>query len=335
MRILLTTIKIILTSVMVLGILLAAGWAFSFESPEPHRIGVTFSDQYARSLGLDWKETYLAILSELKPKMVRVVAYWQDIEPERGKFNFNNLDFQIREAEKRGIPVTLAIGYRVPRWPECHVPDWVSLYDAPRLHEDVRAYLEVIVERYKNNDAIVMWQVENEPLLSLFGICPPPDRRFLKEEIALVKSLDPSRKIMTTESGELSLWVGIAGVSDVLGTTMYRVVWNPYFGLWKHFFPPSFYTLRAELVKKFTDTEKVLISELQAEPWATGGSLVDEPIDEQTRNFSVDMMKSNIAFAKRTGLTDIYLWGAEWWYWIKLKGEPGFWDAAYEAMRGP
>lgn len=335
MRILLTGIKIILASAAVFGILLAAGWAFSFESPKPTRIGVTFSDKYARSLGLDWKEAYLTILSELEPKMMRVVAYWDDIESEKGKFNFDNLDFQIREAGKRGVPVTLAIGYRVPRWPECHVPNWVSLFNAPQLEENTLAYLRVIVERYKNDPAIFMWQVENEPLFPFFGHCPAGSRQFLKEEIALVKSLDPSRKIMTTDSGELSLWIGVAGLSDVLGTTMYRVVWNPHFGQFKHFLPPSFYTLRAYLVQKLTGTEEVVISELQAEPWAEGGSLVDEPIDEQTRNFSVDMMKNNVEFAKRTGLTDIYLWGAEWWYWVKLKGNSDFWNAAKEMMREP
>lgn len=332
---LLTAIKIVLVAAVALGVLIAVGWAFTFKSPRPQRIGITFSDQYARSLGLDWKEAYSAMLADLKPKIVRVVAYWEDIESQKDTFNFDNLDFQIREAEQYGVPVALAIGYRVPRWPECHIPRWILPSDTPRLQSETRDYLASIVKRYKDNPAIAIWQVENEPLFPFFGNCPPADREFLKEEVRLVKTLDPSRKVMTTESGELSLWIGIAGIPDVLGTTLYRVVWNQYFGWWKHFLPPSFYTLRAYLLEKLTQTKETVISELQAEPWATNGIIASGSFDDQARNFSVDMMKSNIAFAKRTGLTDIYLWGAEWWYWRKLNGDPSFWNVAREAMRGP
>ena len=50
--------------------------------------GVSFSKVYAEYLGLDWKEVYLAILQDLNPKYIRIVAPWNYIESEKGKFSF-------------------------------------------------------------------------------------------------------------------------------------------------------------------------------------------------------------------------------------------------------
>ena len=37
----------------------------------------------------------------------------------------------------------------------------------------------------------------------------------------------------------------------------------------------------------------------------------------------------NIDFAKRTGLDTIYLWGGEWWYWLKISQDnPDLWNEA-------
>ena len=39
--------------------------------------------------------------------------------------------------------------------------------------------------------------------------------------------------------------------------------------------------------------------------------------------------KEDIKFAKQTGLNKFYLWGVEWWYWIKVKyNEPEIWNQA-------
>jgi len=69
--------------------------------------------------------------------------------------------------------------------------------------------LDVAINRYKSKAVIKYWQVENEPFL-LFGICPTPDADLLDREIALVRKIDPTRKIIVTDSGELSLWIPTA-----------------------------------------------------------------------------------------------------------------------------
>src|SRR3989338_5721806 len=48
--------------------------------------GVTFSKPYAQGLGLDWKETYLAILDELNVKNLRIPAYWNELEGPKDVF---------------------------------------------------------------------------------------------------------------------------------------------------------------------------------------------------------------------------------------------------------
>ena len=43
---------------------------------------------------------------------------------------------------------------------------------------------------------------------------------------------------------------------------------------------------------------------------------------------------TNVDYAKRLGTPEIYLWGAEWWYWLKEKKDhPAVWDAARTLFR--
>jgi hypothetical protein len=95
--------------------------------PRPDvRLGLTFSARYAADLGLDWRETYRALLDEIGVRRLRLPVYWDLIEREKGRTDFEDLDWQIAEAKKRGATLILAIGQRVPRWPECHIPAWAK-----------------------------------------------------------------------------------------------------------------------------------------------------------------------------------------------------------------
>ena len=151
------------------------------------------------------------------------------------------------------------------------------------------------------------------------------DTALLEEEVRLVKSTDPNRPVMITDAGELGLWTKAAGYGDVLGTTLYRIVWNPVIGKFEHFLPPAFYTWRAWLVEKLFCVKDVIIAELQAEPWAVNNaSLSNTPFDGQAKNLNLDEIKNILDFAKKTGLKDAYLWGPEWWYYRELNCDPGW-----------
>lgn len=293
--------------------------------------GVVFSQRHAYYLGLNWKENYLAILDELKAKNLKLVAYWDLIEKEPGVYDFSDLDWQIKEAEKRGVKVLLVVGRRVPRWPECFIPKW-ALSPEDIHKKALLEYIAEVVKRYKDSPAIWAWQVENEPFFP-FGECPRPDKQLLKKEIELVKSLDDRHPVVVTESGEIPLWFKAARFGDIVGHTLYRKVWiselHTYF---KYPFPPVYYGRKAWLVKTIFK-KPVICVELQAEPWGPV-LLYDLPLKEQKKTMDLEKFVQVINFAKKTGEDTFYLWGAEWWYWMKVKhNQPQIWEEAQKLFQ--
>lgn len=319
-----TTIMILVASFIVAIIL----WVLYLgrSAPTAHsNYGVTFSTKEANALGISPAETYGAILTDLNVKYLRLAAYWDVIQPEPKEFDFSELDEELGLAEENGAKVILAIGRKLPRWPECFIPTWAKESSVSEQQQSVLDMLNVVVSRYNNHPAVVGWQLENEPFVSWFGDCPKPDPKFLAIERDLVRSLS-DKPIMITDSGELSSWRQTIHFGDIFGTTMYRVVWNKWLGYGYYPLPPAFYRLKARLWKM--PLEKVVISELQAEPWTPGKPAIEVPLEEQFRAMDITRFRANIAFARETGFGDIYFWGAEWWYWLKQNGHPEFWDEA-------
>jgi hypothetical protein len=293
--------------------------------------GVAFSKIFSVQMGLDWKENYMAILTDLKPDSIRLPIYWQDIEPEPGKFDFSDYDWMIEEAQKKNMKLILVVGRKVPRWPECHSPFWADKMAETERQEKIISYISASVERYKNIDNLYFWQVDNEPFLP-FGECTITDKGFLDREIATVRNLDPNHKIMVTDSGELSIWVQAAKRGDIFGTTMYRVIYKNPIGYFKYPLPPKFFWLKANIVHLLYPEKPIVVSELQAEPW--GPKLINDlSIDEQMKSMDINQFRENIEYAKKVGFPENSLWGAEWWYWLKTKHDkPEFWETAKEVI---
>ncbi len=319
---------------LLLLILLLFGY-FNMPAPAPREdvsLGMTFSTRYAEGLGLDWRETYLALLDEVGVKKMRLPVYWDLVESTKGTYNFSDVDWQIEEAGKRGAEVILAVGIKVPRWPECHIPGWVG--ESPEARRSgILAFIETTVNRYKDTGTIVSWQIENEPFLR-FGVCPPFDVTLLDEEIALTKRLDPTRPVIVTDSGELSLWVHAAARGDEFGTTMYRDIYSPKVGgYFEYPLGPNFFRFKEKMVRLFTDQEHFMVIELQAEPWASGW-IAEVSLEEQFRTMNEHRLRDNVDYARQVGFEEIYLWGGEWWYWMKTKKDyPAVWETAKDLYR--
>jgi hypothetical protein len=314
------------------GVLAAVALLFAYfnlPGPQPRQdvgLGLTFSSRYAEALGLDWRETYLALLDEVEVRKVRIPVYWDLVEKNRGEYDFSDVDWQLEEARKRNVEVVLAMGQKVPRWPECFVPEWARQDDAVRKGELLR-FLAKTAGRYKDRTEIRMWQVENEPFLK-FGNCPPLDVSLLEQEIALVKQIDASRPVLVTDSGELSLWVSAAKRGDVFGTTMYRDIWKEGWGHFEYPLGPNFFLTKALLVRIFTEQRNMIVIELQGEPWAPGW-VANVSLEEQFRTMNENRLRENVEYARRVGFPEIYLWGGEWWYWLKEKKDyPAVWEEA-------
>jgi len=291
--------------------------------------GVVFSQKHSRDLGLNWKSNYLAILNDLGAKELKIITHWDLIEPKENQFDFKDLDWQLVEAEKREVNVMLVIGMKTGRWPECHIPSWAKDLSKERQQEVILRLIQVITTRYKESRPITTWSVENEPLFT-FGDCPWKDKDFVKKEIAMVKSVDSyyKRPIVITDSGEGSLWIEAAKLGDIVGITIYKNVWMS--NLKKYFtyqYPPFYYWIKQKMVKNLFDKE-VICSELQAEPWCPN-LLYNCSLDEQMKTMNIDKFRDNINFAKQTGLSKFYLWGTEWWYWMKEdQGQVQIWEEA-------
>lgn len=291
--------------------------------------GVTWSRQYAAELGLDPDQTLATVLDEIQIKRFRIPAYWGLLEIEQNRWDFSSLDRDIAEIGKRGGNVILAIGEKLPRWPECWGPAWWKKLPRDAQRPLTLNYLQTIVARYQNNPTIIAWQVENEPHFR-YGDCPAPEKNFLRQEISLVQSLDSTRRVFTTDSGELSLWTTAGTLVDALGVSTYRVVRNPLFKDWNFTYwwiPPYFYARKAALLRPF-GVQEMYVSEFQMEPWSNR-SLLKTSIKDQLSTMDLARMKLNFSFAERMGVKAIDFWGIEWWMWMKEKQHhPEFFEEA-------
>lgn len=291
----------------------------------PDFFGVTFSTKFCEEIGLDWRETYLAIIDDLKVKQIRLPIYWDEIEQIEGQYDFSDYDYMISEGEKRGVQFIINIGWRLPRWPECHAPAWAEKKSLMVTQARTLKMIQNVINHYRGQAAIISWQLENEPFFDYFGVCPPSDPEFFSKELALIKKLD-NRPIVISATGELSLWRQEAKLADIFGSTLYRVVWGPRSGYVRYPIPAWFYRVKAFLAG--IDPEKRIIIELQAEPWVPNGNMIYLPYEEAKKSFNVDQFRANLQYAINVDFQKAYLWGVEWWYYQSKKGDPSYWELA-------
>jgi hypothetical protein len=319
------------TILLIIGILNT----FVFTPIKNPDYGVSFSVKQARNLGVDWKANYQAILDDLHFKRLRLMSYWDESEASRGQFNFDDLDWQFKEADKRGVKISLAVGLRQPRWPECHQPTWATQLSGNAWKQALDAYMEVVIKRYKDSPALDSYQLENEGMNNWFGTCDAPDRQRLIEEFNLVKQWDPDHKVIMSLSDQHGLPLG-QPIPDEYGFSVYRVVWNnkiPPAGYILYPTPIWYHRMRAALITAIQH-RPVMVHELQMEPWGP----VDTKylsVDEQNRSMSPDQIRKSFLFARQLGIKQMYLWGSEWWYWRKVNGDPIIWNTVKQQLQTP
>ena len=306
---------------------------FSYRPPEKIEWGVNFSPDFAKYLGFDARKFYVQMLNDLHPKYVRLMAYWEDLEANQGKYDLPSTDtkFILDQSAKRGVKVILVLGHKQPRWPECHHPAWYEKFDQMGKDQAVLTMLETSVNYFKNFSAVEMWQIENEPYFKYGPDCPVVSSALYKKEIALVKKLD-SRPVVATDSGEKGFWLplGYSGGADILGSTLYRTVYSDKRNGYLTYPLPAFtYRIKAGVLRIFSRVNRVLGVELQAEPWFNG-TVYSVPWEEQAKLMNPQIFYDNIKYAARTGMERQYFWGVEWWYWAKTHGHKEMWDAAKE-----
>jgi hypothetical protein len=311
-----------------------ARWYIYEQRKVPLTLGVTFISSYARYFGLDPKETMQAMVDQLGVKNFRLVSYWDQIESTKGQYDFSDLDWQFRLAEKAHAQVILSIGLRQPRWPECHMPSWADNEPYSVWYPQLKTFMGAVVNRYKSSTALNSYQLENEYFLKVFGTCKNYDRQRLVDEYSFVKSVDNTHPLIVSRSNNaLGLPIGNP-VPDEYAVSVYKRVWDKtithrYF---EYPFPAWFYGFLAG-GGEILSGRNIIIHELQAEPWPPG-AIISESVAEQNKSMDATRLESRFKYGEATGIRTIYLWGAEWWYYRLVKDhDPSLWNVAKNEFR--
>ncbi len=298
---------------------------------DERRIGASFSVRACRQFGLDTTEVLTAALTDLGMRHYRLMSYWDEYEQQPGVYNFNGIIQQLDILASHNATATFCLGIRQPRWPECHMPGWAKSLQPDELQTAALAYIAATLDAVAPfiGSAITSVQLENEFYNRGIGTCTDYSRSRLKAEIALVRSRIPETPLVLTTSNSISLPLR-APRPDKVGFSIYRY---QYQGDAKRVspLPAQWYRVRAAAVKALG--MDVFCHELQAEPWGAK-STEQLPWDEQLQLMDEQRIQQHVAFALKSGLQEIDLWGLEWWYWAKTHhNHPGIWEAVRSISR--
>lgn len=309
-------------------------WYIYKHKNEPLVLGTTFIPQYARHLGLNPEETLQAAIDDLNLRRFRLVSYWSLGEPEKDVYDFSELDWQFDMIEKSGGTVTLAIGARQPRWPECHIPTWVHQEEGDAWKNELKEYMGEVINRYKDRPSLVSYQLENEYFLEVFGECEDHTRERLVDEFNFVKQQDPDTPVIVSRSNNaVPSWPIGEPRADIVGASIYKRVWDRtvtrrYF---EYPFPAWFYGFLAGATE-ITTGKNTIIHEMQTEPWPPK-DITEVSLTEQDKSFNASIFKDRVNYGVATGMKTIDLWGMEWWYYRKVKfNDFSVWEAAKDTI---
>lgn len=261
--------------------------------------------------------------------------------------------------------------YWLPVWLRQAAP--IAPEELPERHPLVRrhllAFLDAAARRLSVHPAVEALQVENEPyvnyrpnrLLRRIGRerYGPGEHRslqilflrfgwnattwrisdsFLVEEVATVRAAAPSTPIVLTHASWLRTdrsWRSLLQLGDVLGQSVYtKQQLGPW--PWLYLFPyrlgPLSPHLPAQARAAARQGKALWITELQAEPFEKSG--MDERHAPRAINgFTPGRLAENVTLARRAGATRVYLWGVEWWAFLRARhGDGRLWEAGRAAL---
>jgi hypothetical protein len=337
------------------GVRLAVGSPWYQSAPLGQPVyGVDFSCRQAAWLGEDCHAAFTAILGQLQVRHVRLSAYWDEIEPAPGVYDFSGLDWQLAEAARYGARVTLSVGMKAQRAPEYYLPGWVTAGQKipegsspaanPRIAAATLAFVRAVVAHEASQPAIEVWQVENEPYVHFWRTAHDWSlpQAFVAQEAGAVRAADPQRRpLLITHASWLrtdTTWKQILKTADIVGEAVYtKRQRGPIAGiyLWPFKLGPLTPNLPGQARAAERQGKALWISELQAEPFEAPWVDIRHASSCNLPSISPLLLQQNLRLADRSGAQRVYLWGAEWWYYcLTVHHDSGLWQVAQGAFAG-
>lgn len=330
--------------------------------PGATMIGISFRPLQADALGLD----PVRALEDLLPypfPLIRLAAYWDELEPGAGRFDTSRLDYQIDAAAAAGKQVILCVGavkaFGYPEFfvPAHHLPEplpegkLISPASHPRLADAAVAFVTRVVQRYRERPEIIAWQVEHEPVDPLgMEHSWRLAAAFVDREVAAVRAADAGRPVLLTGFLPTSTpvrihqrWrtrdqgdsLAVAGrMADVIGINLYPRHALARLGGRTAYLAGSQTRQQqragARLCAEVASSgRRLMISEGQAEPWET----VTTPPSQPGRGMFSCLPEHVIANyncgmqlgrCAPGGLWAFLFWGAEYWLKRQQQGDGSY-----------
>jgi hypothetical protein len=319
--------------------------------PAPVQVGISFSPLRAAYLGLDFKTAFKR-LEAMHFRVIRLSTYWDQVDGE----GYGQLDWLMSEARKTHQPIALTVGMKALGWPEFFIPASAVPVNGLRQGQDVASdstfreaalsFVGDTVLRYRDNPALVAWQVENEP----FNRAGPQrlwiDAEFLRDEITSVRQLDAHhRPVIVNAFSHFNLlfdqasarqgfdfrqWLGfdadsaerdglsVLGRGDVLGLDVYTAIGYQFLGRDHMSNADSDWPDRLARVRDVAHKQgkQAWITEAQAEPWESSDLTYANP-----RSTSPQAIRGIFENLKDAGFTTVLFWGSEYWLWRADHGD--------------
>lgn len=137
-------------------------------------------DYYPEQWPASLLEEDLDNIVELGCNVIRIAEFaWHLMEPEEGKYDFSFFDHVIARAKAHGLKVVLGTPTAtIPAWLAHKHPDirsqtetgvtrsfggrHVACFDSPHLYHYSEAIIRAMAQHYKDEEAVVAWQIDNE-----------------------------------------------------------------------------------------------------------------------------------------------------------------------------
>jgi len=327
------------------------------------RIGISFRPLQAEALGLDPMTTLAALLG-YPFQLIRLGAYWNRIEDGPGRFDTGELDRQVDAAEQAGKQIIVCVGpVKTFGYPEFFVPSHQlpgplreGALVEPEAHLSLldagTAFAARIVERYRDRQAIVAWQVEHDAVDPLgMEHSWRLSAAFVRREVEAVRAADPTRPVMmngflpTSAPVRIQQWwrtrdqgdsLAVAQqLADIVGVDFYprhALAALPGRTVYLAGSIRALRWRRGLLRWAAASGRRLIIDEGQAEPWEAvtappspeGRAMYSCLPEHVIENYSQCMRWSQ----QGPCALDAYLfWGAEYWMLRERQGDPRYLQA--------